>query len=282
VALLDQFNLSQNLGFCNRVLAAFVHAAIAVSTEVLNDVQTLTITGGPTGGTFALTWSGQTTATIPWNASAGTVQTALAALSNVGAGNVVCTGGPLPGTAVVVTFTGTLGNTAQVAIAIGTSSLTGGASPAPSIAHTTVGVGYVNHAARQALASKLLVTGTGPSVRDLAIAVADNATVQADFPASQGYTPLAGAIQGATNANPIVVQSNAHGLTNGQSVTISGVVGNTAANGTATVTVTDANHFSIPVTGNGAYASGGTWVLSETQLSGDIQFQTNSVFGSFT
>lgn len=64
-------------------------------------------------------------------------------------------------------------------------------------------------------------------------------------------------ISGATNANPIVVTAAAHGLTTGQIVTISGVVGNTAANGTWIVTVTGANTFSIPATGNGSYTSGG-------------------------
>ncbi|MFW3477497.1 hypothetical protein [Streptomyces microflavus] len=50
---------------------------------VTNEVQTLTVTGGPTGGTFTITWSGQTTAAIAYNATAAVVQTALEALSNV-------------------------------------------------------------------------------------------------------------------------------------------------------------------------------------------------------
>ena len=68
------------------------------------------------------------------------------------------------------------------------------------------------------------------------------------------------AITGATNANPIVITSAAHGLTNGDSVVISGVLGNTAANGTKTVTVVNANSFSIATAGNGAYTSGGVFV----------------------
>jgi hypothetical protein len=68
-----------------------------------------------------------------------------------------------------------------------------------------------------------------------------------------------GNITGATNASPIVITSTAHGLTTGAVVTISGVGGNTAANTTAVATVLDANTFSIPVAGNGAYTSGGVW-----------------------
>lgn len=68
-----------------------------------------------------------------------------------------------------------------------------------------------------------------------------------------------GTITGATNANPIVITCADHGLSTGTVVTITGVAGNTNANGTFVVTRINANTFSIPVAGNGAYTSGGTW-----------------------
>lgn len=68
-----------------------------------------------------------------------------------------------------------------------------------------------------------------------------------------------GVITDATNASPIVITSEDHGLTTGARVTISGVGGNTAANTTAVVTSLTADTFSIPVAGNGAYTSGGVW-----------------------
>jgi hypothetical protein len=69
-----------------------------------------------------------------------------------------------------------------------------------------------------------------------------------------------GSITGATNASPIVITSASHGLTTGARATISGVGGNTAANGTFTITKVDANSFSLNgSTGNGTYTSGGTW-----------------------
>lgn len=71
-----------------------------------NEVQSVAITGTPTGGSFTLTWNGQTTGTIAYNASAAAVRTALVALSNITAGDVATSGGPLPGTPVVVTFQG--------------------------------------------------------------------------------------------------------------------------------------------------------------------------------
>src|SRR3981081_3618983 len=57
-----------------------------------NEQQTVTITGAPTGGTFTLTYSGQTTTALAYNAPAAAVQGALVALSNIGTGNVNGTG----------------------------------------------------------------------------------------------------------------------------------------------------------------------------------------------
>lgn len=109
-----------------------------------NELQTLSISGTPTGGTFTLTYAGQTTSAIAYNATAATVQTALVALSNVGSGQITCTGGTLPGTPIVITFAGTLANT-DVSLITSSSSLTGGTSPAISLVETTKG-GYVTKA----------------------------------------------------------------------------------------------------------------------------------------
>jgi len=62
-----------------------------VQAEV-DEVQTVTITGAPTGGTFTLTFGAQTTSAIAYNATAAQVQTALQALSSVGASNALVTG----------------------------------------------------------------------------------------------------------------------------------------------------------------------------------------------
>lgn len=69
-----------------------------------------------------------------------------------------------------------------------------------------------------------------------------------------------GTITNATNASPIVITSSTHGLTTGAYITIASVAGNTAANGTFTITRVDNNTFSLDgSTGNGSYTSGGTW-----------------------
>lgn len=100
------------------------------------EVQSVTITGGPTGGTFTLTFSGQTTAAIAYNASAAAVQAALVALSTIGAGNVTVTGSA--GGPYTVTFVGALANT-NTAQMTATPSLTGGSSPTVNVATVTGG-----------------------------------------------------------------------------------------------------------------------------------------------
>lgn len=103
-----------------------------------SEVQTVTITGVPTGGSFTLTFNGQTTAAIAYNATAATVKTALEALSNIAVGDVVVTGGALPGAAVTVTFAGVYSGI-NVAALTATASLTGGTSPAVAVATATAG-----------------------------------------------------------------------------------------------------------------------------------------------
>lgn len=79
--------------------------------------------------------------------------------------------------------------------------------------------------------------------------------------------PTNAAITGVTNASPPVVTSNAHGRSNDQIVTITGVLGATGANGTWRVMNVAANTFELHnfdgsnVAAPGVYTSGGTWQL---------------------
>lgn len=63
----------------------------------------------------------------------------------------------------------------------------------------------------------------------------------------------------ATNATPINIEtSEEHGYSTGDSIVVSGVAGNTAANGTFTITVVDALNFTMDSSvGTAAYTSGG-------------------------
>jgi hypothetical protein len=104
-----------------------------------DEVQTVTVTGTPTGGTYTLTFSGQTTAGIAFDAAAAAVQSALVALSNLAPGDVVCAGGPHPGTPVTVTFGGAYDGVDVPQMTASAAGLTGGTSPAVAVTTTTPG-----------------------------------------------------------------------------------------------------------------------------------------------
>lgn len=62
-----------------------------VKSKVTNEVQNVLLVGEPTSGDFTLTFDGQTTDPIPWNATAFTVESKLAALTNISASSIVVT-----------------------------------------------------------------------------------------------------------------------------------------------------------------------------------------------
>jgi hypothetical protein len=98
-----------------------------------SEVQTVTVTGTPTGGTFTLTYDGQTTAAIAYNATAAVVQSALRALSNMPESGVSVTGsagGP---------YTVTFADSNNVSQMTATPSLTCGTAPSVTVATGTQG-----------------------------------------------------------------------------------------------------------------------------------------------
>lgn len=125
---------------------AVVWAAVTDETETalvatppsiagLNEQQTLS--SDRTGGTFTLTFGGDTTGPLQAaNETAANVQTALEALAAIGVGQVACSGGPLDTDPIVIEFTGTLAET-DVALLTVTDSGTGGTAVA--VAETVAG-----------------------------------------------------------------------------------------------------------------------------------------------
>lgn len=87
-----------------------------------NEVQSVTIGGTPTGGTFTLSFRSQTTGTIAFNAAASAVQTALLALSTIGIGNATVTGSA--GGPYTVTFVGGLAGKNLPAMTANAAALT--------------------------------------------------------------------------------------------------------------------------------------------------------------
>lgn len=106
-------------------------------------IQTLTVTGTPTGGTTLLTGqpinSGNpSTILLPYNATAAVAQPLFDAV--YGVGNTIVGGGALPGTPLTVKFTGALSAQPITAIVVTTNSLTGGSSPVLAVTTSTTGV----------------------------------------------------------------------------------------------------------------------------------------------
>lgn len=114
-------------------------------TAGVSEIQTLTIGGTPTGGTFTIAFDGYTTGAITWSSTNATlvanIDAALEALVNVGAGGIVTAVGTMTngiGT-ITLTFAGNRAAANVPLATIGTNSLTG-TSPTLAIATTTAGV----------------------------------------------------------------------------------------------------------------------------------------------
>lgn len=131
-------------------------------TSGTSAVQTLTIGGTPTGGTFALAFQGFTTAAIAWSATNATlvanIDAALEALPTIGAGGVTTAVGTMTagiGT-ITLTFGGNLAAKTVPSITVAANNLTGTA-PTVAVATTTPGV---TGSARGAATGALLVDTT--------------------------------------------------------------------------------------------------------------------------
>jgi len=121
-------------------LTEFLIGGNVLLTGGTNEVQTVTISGVPTGGTFTLNYDGQVSAAIAYNASAATVQAALIALSNLAPGDVTVTG--TAGGPWTVTFGGgRAGINVPTITAVSTGLTPAGATA--TIATTTQGAGGV-------------------------------------------------------------------------------------------------------------------------------------------
>lgn len=114
-----------------------------------NALQTVTLTGGPTGGNYTLAYGGQTTVPIPYNAPANgptvggaavlSLQSALEAVIGKG---LVYVSGAVGGPYTVAILNGNA--VAPGAIALGSNNLTGGVAPGVTIVQAAQQVGAKN------------------------------------------------------------------------------------------------------------------------------------------
>jgi hypothetical protein len=124
-----------------------------VGTTAADEVQTIGL-GAASAGSVTITFDGQTTGSIAYDADATAIQAALVALSNVAPGDVVVSGGPFPGVA-TLTFGGAYADVNVPQITATPTGLTGGTV---TIATGTPGVS-------ETVAKGVLVNG-GVNLRD--------------------------------------------------------------------------------------------------------------------
>lgn len=144
-----------------------VYAIAGAPTAGVNEIDTITIGGTPTAGTFTLTVAGgRTTTPITWSATNATlvanIDAALEALPNIGPAGVTTAVGTMTagiGT-ITCTFVGKNAATDFPLLSVGTNSLTG-TSPTVAVATTTAGVAATFRDARP---GTILVDNTTPAL----------------------------------------------------------------------------------------------------------------------
>lgn len=126
----DSLTLTFNRNESTLSGSAMARALEASQSMPGNEVQQVAVNA--TGGTFTITYAGQTTTAIAFNATAATVLAALEALSNipVGALRVMQTVAASPAFTYTIEFGGSLGETNVAAVTTGVGSLTGGTGAA--------------------------------------------------------------------------------------------------------------------------------------------------------
>lgn len=188
-----------------------------------DEVQTLTPTG-VTAGTFTLTFSGQTTAPIAYNANAATIQTALLLLPNLNFGDVVVSGGPMNTTPVLLTFGGAYAGTNVPLVTVDVSALN---------------ANEVQHVDVDATSGNFTITFSGQTTANINAATADATAVQNALVAlsniAAGDVTVTGGPADAGATTPFVLTfGGAYAHQNVPAVTATNV---SLAGGGATVTV---------------------------------------------
>jgi flagellar hook protein FlgE len=158
---------------------------VSEGTAAVSEVQKLTPSAQAASGTFTLTYDGQTTTALAYNASASDIQTALGALSNVNSGDITVGGTMMSaGTSgVTFTFKNTLGDTNMISI---NSSLKDSSSANITGAVTETAKGFKTQgllgdgATASLVGGKIVVTdnASGYSQSDLAMAWSGDGTLK--------------------------------------------------------------------------------------------------------
>lgn len=172
----------------------------AVVTVGVNQVDTITVTGTPTGGTFSVAYNGSTAVNVAYNATASALQSALEGLPTIGAGNVAVTGtGPY-----TVTFQGALAEQNLANLVVSGAGLTGGASPNAASVVTTPGVAGSLIVNDTSSGANVQVFGVTTASADLSSNVAIVNAVQGPNPEDSPYSTVWAVLNDDTAADVLL------------------------------------------------------------------------------
>ena len=115
-----------------------IQTDITIDNPAVTEIQEISFDDDPDSGSFKITFDGQTTAAIAFNASAATITAAMEALSNIGSGNIIATGSITSATGLTLTFSGALVFLPQNQFTITDNLLLIGATPIVVTPSTTI------------------------------------------------------------------------------------------------------------------------------------------------
>lgn len=186
-------------GIVNELEIAFSRDDVTISGSMIgqkvtddvypstNETQTVIKSGDVTSGHFHLTFGGQKSGEIQYNATAADVQTALRALSTIGSTGCRCTGGPLPSTGVVVEFTGPLAQTDVATLTVDNTAIAGGGTIA--VSETVKGAAPTNIALQPILPTEVSIY-LADTAAGLAGAAALTRALKASWKLGGRFNPL--------------------------------------------------------------------------------------------
>ena len=207
-----------------------------------NEIQQISVPAGTYSGTFQLAFGSYGTSSIPYNATAAQVQTALQALTSIGGNN--CTVALASATSWTVTFVGSLANAGQSLI---TANSTGLGMPMYAVANLNMNVqGIFNLLAggASAQATMQIQQGTSGNVNTVTLtAVTISGTLIQGTPSVpnpanpwQTLSQVNALIAAASYTLPVATSSVLGGvIPDGTIITVSGTGAITVAKGTSAV-----------------------------------------------
>lgn len=194
--------------------------------DAVDEIQTITESGTVSGGSFTVTFGGDTTPAILFDASGPEIELALESLDSIPSGE--CTvSGAIDGGSADFTFSGTLGGTPTAALVVDSGSLTGGGTF--EVTEDTPGVAEV---------IEIQTIRINDSVTGGTFTLTHDTNVSAPIL----YSATATEVEAAIEASPI-----------SESVSVTGGPGPA----TDWVVTWDAAGTQLPITGQGANLTGG-------------------------